>query len=397
MISDESVSTLLLRAERRLRARRATEWAGRVGVVALAIVLLEGLIARIVASPDLKPAMTLLLILPVVVGIAGWVWRPDVRKVRAEAGNWVGEPALLLAMDAGIETELQPLVTSRACVRAASAAAPRRHFGRLFRTLPVLYLVAVLVVVAPGRIGGVSRLPDGSVQSVREAGRALKADGLPEAISSERQRTVDNALRQLDDPAVSREEVEAAIAQLRAALKEAGGTWDAFTDAASKTALLEPTWHAMDRGDAAAALRAIQDLAERIRDGKVDPSELRRASEALIAAASGAGSNEDRSLFDAAGNALVSGDGSGLERALTDLLDDLRPPGAAARRMKRTVVALEQALGRPGGEGAPSPAGDGAPLKPRDPTVEMARHAFADQRDLLPLQREILRNYFTRR
>ena len=63
--------------------------------------------------------------------------------------------------------------------------------------------------------------------------------------------------------------------------------------------------------------------------------------------------------------------------------------------MKRTVVALEQALGRPGDGTTSATPGSDAALEPRDPTVHMARNAFGDLKDLDPLQREILRNYFT--
>jgi len=393
--TDPSIAALLRRAERRIRLRNGMAWAGRVGVVALAVVLIEGVVARVVALPDMMPALLALLALPVAVGAASWALRPRDRAVRAEAGRWIGEPALLLALDAGRETELHPLVASQAHRRAGDATAPARRFGRLTRALPLLYLPAVLIVFAPGRVASADRLPDPVVTSVRQAGRALKADGLPASVSPDRQQTVGKALRDLDDPTVSRDAVEAAIAQLQAALREAGGTWDAFTDAASKTALLEPTWQAMDRGEPAAALRAIEELARKIREGQIQPSDLRLASEALIAAASGAGSTKDRALLDAAGKAMAAGDGSGLQRAMSDLASGLRPPGSSTRRMKRTVVALEQALGRPGDGTTSATPGSDAALEPRDPTVDMARNAFGDLKDLDPLQREILRNYFT--
>lgn len=397
MITEPSVAALLRRAERRLRLRNATTWAGRVGVGALAVVLMEGVLARVVALPDTRTALLALLALPVAAGAAAWALRPGARAVRAEAGRWIGEPALLLALDAGRETELHPLVVSQAHRRAGEASAPGHRFGRLTRALPLLYLPAVLMVLAPGRVASTDLLPDRSVTGVRKAGRSLKADGLPPSVSPERQRTVAKALRDLDDPAVSRDAVEAAIAQLQAALREAGGTWDAFTDAAARAPLLEPTWQAMDRGDPAAALRAIEDLARKIREGEIDPSALRLASEALVAAASGAGSAGDRDLLTAAGEAMASGDGSGLQHAMSDLASALRPPGASNRPLKRTIVALEQALGRPGDGTASSTPGPGASLEPRDPAVDMARNPFGDSTDLNPLQREILRNYFKRR
>ncbi len=394
---DGSVRKLLSDAGGRLRLRRALDWAARTGSVSLSLVLMEGLVARVTSLPDLGTPVLALLLLPAAAAALAWCLPPDQRAARAEAGRWVGEPALLLALDSARDATLGPLIASQAQRRAQAAVKPTPRHGHLVRALPPLYLLAALFAFAPGRIGGLDRLPEQAVLQIRESGRSQQAEGLPAKLGPDRRQALQAALRVLDQATVSRQDVEAAIGELEAAVKASRGTWDALLAAAANDPVLDPTWRAMRRGDATAALDAIRDLARKIRDGEVDPGHLRRASESLLAAVDGAGSAQDGRLLTSAAQALGAGDASGLQQALGDLMTDLRPPDTTTRQLERTAIALRTALGRPGIAGSVAAPGEAPLIEPRGGTEQAARNAFADSNELDAVHREVLRNYFSAR
>lgn len=391
----DAVGTLLARATVTLRRRRALAWAARAGVFAFGVLVIEGVVARFTPLPTTPSMRLVVMAAPVAAAIAGWLRPSTDREVRAEAGRWVGEPALLLAMDVGA-SELSPLVVENAVRKASNAEVPPTPVGSWTRAAALLLIPAAIAAFAPGHATEPLRLGNEQVSQIRTTGRALIAEGLPDSVSRDHKAAVKKALRNLDKAGVTESEVKAAVAELKAAIKDAGGTWDALTNAAHQAPLLEPTWQALDRGDTEAALQAIRDLAARIAAGELKTSDLKTTANALLAAVGGA-SEADRGLLKAAGDAMAAGDGSGLEAALAELLPRTGPPDAKTRGVEKAIVALEGAVGRPGADPGEQPgATDASPLASRGTTAQAAIDAFGEGR-LAPEQREILRNYFAHR
>jgi len=190
--------------------------------------------------------------------------------------------------------------------------------------------------------------------------------------------------------------VEAAIAELEAAAREAEGTLESLAAAAAKAPELEPLWRALDRHDAQGVLTAIRELARQLRDGELEPNQLQRASQALLVNTSDTGSEQDRRLLTAAGEAMAAGDASGLEEALVDLADALQARKRTPRELRRAALALHEALGSPGRrDGNPTKPGTGSLTPAGGETAPTARNAFADKNELRPLHRALLSNYYS--
>ncbi len=398
LIADDLIHGLIRDASRCLRAARALRWASRTGAITLGLVLAEGTAARAIPLPDLELIRHTLLSLPLGAALLGWSLPPGHRAARAEAGRWIGEPALLLAVDADGASQLRPLLLSRARDLAPNAVRPARSHSQATRALPLLYLLALLFTFAPGRLEDDLRLPPASAQAARSAVHGLKADGPPPGVPAARTAALRKALRDLEKPGVSRADVEAAIAELEAAARAAGSTLSTLSAAAGEAPELRPLGLALERQDAQEALAAIRELARRLGDGDIRPSELERASEALLASATGAGSERDRRLLTAAGEAMAAGDASGLEEALVDLADAIRARERTPRELRRAAIALHEALGSPGSRaGDPTEPSTAAPL-PRDgTTAPAARNAFADRNELRPRHLTLLSNYYSGR
>ncbi|MAG54713.1 MAG: hypothetical protein CMJ83_00325 [Planctomycetes bacterium] len=399
--SADAVRTLLDRVAARMRWGRARDVAGKVSLVALAVVIVEGLVARIVPLPSWQPVLVTLAVVPLAAGVVLLLRAPPERAVRRTAGDWIDTPSLFLSSSGSRKTALHPLVAnaaSRAAAERLERPSPPRRIDALARWGLLLYLPALLTLAAPGRRTADDARPDAMASAARTAAAALRQEGLPESVGRDRRAAVQEALDQAaatgDAEAVAR-----ALRELEAAIRETGGDPDAFAAAAREAALLAPVHRALAAGDVAAARRALQDLARRIRDGEIDPAALKTAGAALVAAAKGAGTSRGRTRLNRAGDALQNGDGAGLERALGPLLNDLVPKADAVHRMQKTVVALNAARGAPASHanGGAKPGTPGEDLVPRAGEVGVGIEAFSDPAQLSPLQRAVLRSYFANR
>ena len=393
---DAHVLTLLSRVRARLRGRQAARVGGLVGVIAFGVLVGEAVLARIIPLPDALWARTLLLSSPLFASMAAYLRPVDERRLLREAGTWMGEPALLLAMNE--PGPLAPLSDARAVRKANGALSPERAVDPWLRGAVLLMIPAALAAFAPGRAIETPLLDAQAAHHARSIGRALRAESLPDSISRDRQEAIRRALAELDRATVDASAVEAAVAELKSALEDAGATWEAFTNAAAASPLLAPTWKALDRGDTDAALRALRALSEKLEAGGLKASDLKAASNALLAAVGGASSADRRALDDAA-RAMASGDGSGLEAALADVIARTGPPDSTMRAVEKAIVALERTTGRPSDvvERTVAPSStNGTRPAPRGPTTTVIPAAF-DPRQLDPRQREILRKYFSQR
>jgi len=394
----DPIDGLLRRVSGRVRFSQALEVAGTVGAFALGAVLLEGMLARILPLPDWTLARWGLIALPLVIGSAVLFWRPDSRHIRREAGTWVGAPSLFLASAGCPETTLTPLLAQAAGTAARRGLAttpPPLQPGRLVRLLPVLYLPAILAVTAPGRVP-TAVPPDDAATRIQESARSVQAANVTRDLQQDRRDMIDAALARASRGDVAA--LDKALRELKAALRDAGLAREAFISGAASVPALADLEDALRRGTPTAALHALRKLADRIRRGDVSKDEIRNAARAFDAATMAIPSTEGKRRLGEAAEALRNADGASLKHALVATLPHLHVNPSRVRRIERAVITLEAAAGRPGQPATDRPdRSNRTPIHPRGEDGAAARDAFTDPASLDPVEREVLRRYFSGR
>ena len=158
--SADAVRTLLDRVAARMRWGRARDVAGKVSLVALAVVIVEGLVARIVPLPSWQPVLVTLAVVPLAAGVVLLLRAPPERAVRRTAGDWIDTPSLFLSSSGSRKTALHPLVAN------AASRAPAERIVERTRT-DKKRIGGQLKFILPRQIGRVEIVEDISEEEVR--------------------------------------------------------------------------------------------------------------------------------------------------------------------------------------------------------------------------------------
>ena len=156
--SSPPVTRMLDRVRRRIVLERALARAALSGWTVSALILLVEITARFVALPDLRLALAAGLVLAPLLASLSCLWwrRPEAAEVARRTGALAGAESLFLSLSA-TGTRLGPLLLARAEARAGAlvrVALGRLRLGRWSRSLALPGLLAVLLLLAPGRLSG---------------------------------------------------------------------------------------------------------------------------------------------------------------------------------------------------------------------------------------------------
>lgn len=383
---------LIERAGRSLRAERAARLIALTAAPAGILVVLAEVAARVWSMPDLRWAAASVLLLPFLLGALSFRKNLKERAAERRAGEATPTPAIFLA-DEGGHGPLEEMLGARAEEAAAKAAPVKPFIGLGARVVPVVYLLAVLALVAPGRKEAsrdrneAARLA--TIAAARSAEAAL-ADSPPEAPLPPEAR---EALATAGDPDSDPAATAAAVEALKTALAAVQRDERAFAEAAASASLLRDLGRAVAARDPEAVRRALRTLAERLAAGDEGRSSAQAAAEALLLAIPDTGDSGLRSLLERAGRALAAGDASGAGEALEALAESHLARAEARRPLERVVVAFEA---RTGGRGTlPRKAAvDPTPLAPGPGGASSGRTPIEGAPTRDPFEEGVLRRYF---
>jgi len=368
-------------------------------LVATGILLVE-VTARFVTVPDLRIYFGgLLLLLPLGRAILAVVRRAGPGAVALRAGYLANSPSLFVSLDAP-RTRLAPVLLARAeaAARDSRGKIPLQIKGWT-RTAALPCLICILLLIAPGRLEPTTPLHAGSLDVLaRESRRASRALA-GAALSEEETARAREALERLAEESLTPAEARAALREITEAARTAGGDAARMAEALRDDPLLREVARGIRTGDRDLALRALKDLARRLRENPPD-AELRAAAGAtLVAVATEVNDPELARLLRRIGRTLATGSGSESAEGLLALAPRVPTLPAAAHELRNVTVFLEGILeGTEAGGSGSATTDSSLTLAPRLPDTA-SNFAFIPGGRLReePRHEAILRAYFGQR
>lgn len=368
-----------------------------VAFLSAAILLTEGLLARILPLPDLLPVRAILTALPGGAFLAGFL--KPVPRVRAalRADGDLGTGCLFQAAAAQADSRLAPVILQDAEGAAAAGLAkepPALPLPRRTGAGSLALLLAAVVSFAPGRAARPDPARAALLARAEAAAAAAEEAARNSAWDRDQREELASAAREIRNAARDRNpgEIERALERIGSLIESlARGGKDFRGDPAREQALPSPR-DVLSPGELETRIERLLDMLE---SGALDGLEVRETAR-QFREASRDSPPEQRGPLAAIAASLESGDlsgASGLARremaraaarrtALQSLAEVVLEHGAGGLSGARSGAASAAGVGADAGAGIP--AGDIPP--PPMPRVEAA--------GLTGLQRLVLERYY---